>query len=338
MCFADVAVVVPVYNRASTVIETLATVAHQSLKPQRLIVVDDGSTDGTAAAVKQWIAAERPLFETLVVSQSNQGAGAARNRGLAAAGPCRYVLFLDSDDRLPEDYLSRAFTRMEADQTAVAATSDRLYHRQWKRRLGFRTSRRIERNATVWLLTNNSGITSCTLFRTDVIRRLGGFDASLPTGQDLEMFLRVSREGRWLHVPGNPVGYYVGFSTAQGEAGNLSFKYANRLRRWVRIRERFIFKQGGGNILRTRFYQGVLAKSWHKIARFYLDQGNNVLALASFRRALRYQPARIATWLRLGQMAFGRYVMPSAVGRQNTASPTNHSNMTTLPVARDSAA
>ena len=166
MLHADVAVVVPVFNRASAVLETLATVARQTTPPRRLIVVDDGSTDGTAAAVRAWIARTKPAFEAFVVEQPNQGAGAARNRGIREIGDCRYIAFLDSDDHWPEDFLARTVEHMEASPAAVAISADREYHRLWKSHIGRRSSGGLQHGATTWLLAGDCGIASCTLFRS----------------------------------------------------------------------------------------------------------------------------------------------------------------------------
>jgi len=322
MGHADVAVVVPVFNRAKAVLETLSTIARQTVRPRRLIVVDDGSTDGTAASVRAWADRTRPDMEVRVVEQANHGAGAARNRGFQEVGDCKYVAFLDSDDHWPDEFLERLVGRLNANSAAVAATADRVYHRKWKKRLGVRSSRRLERNATIWLLTNNSGIASCTVFRSSVVRKLNGYDPTFPTGQDVEFFLRVSLEGPWLHAPGAPVQFYVGFTTAQGEAGNLSMKYADRNRRWNRIRERFVFRLGGEARLSRRFHQRLFAHRWHKTGSIYQSQGRRALAMACYRKALRYRPLRLWTWIRLLPLEAGHVASLSFGSRRAAAAAT----------------
>jgi glycosyltransferase involved in cell wall biosynthesis len=293
---ADVAVVIPVYNRAATVLRTLDSVSAQTVAPRRVIVVDDGSTDGTAAAVAAWSEKFERGFKTIVVRQFNLGAGAARNRGFAETDDCRYVAFLDSDDCWPRDFLSRAVRKLDGDGSAVAATADRLYHRQRKRRVGFHSSRHIERNASEWLMKHNAGIASCSLFRADVIERLDGFRTSIPSGQDAELFLRISKEGKWLHVPGEPVHFYVGFSQLHGEEGNLSRKFADRKRRWAQIWERFIFHQDGDQLVSKAVYSRALSRAWHKTACDYSAQGRHALAAACFRRAVRYRSLQLSSW------------------------------------------
>lgn len=83
-------VIIPTYNRLNYLTECLASVAAQRIAPHEVIVVDDGSTDGTAEAVQA-------LAGVTLIRQRNAGPGAARNRG-AAAATGDYLAFLDSDD------------------------------------------------------------------------------------------------------------------------------------------------------------------------------------------------------------------------------------------------
>jgi glycosyltransferase involved in cell wall biosynthesis len=103
----EVAVVVPVYNRRSKLLRTLATVVAQSKQPALLIVVDDGSSDGTGQFAESWLA-RNASFEWKVIRQANAGAAAARNAGFAAIGSLPFVCFLDSDDLWPPEFLTAA--------------------------------------------------------------------------------------------------------------------------------------------------------------------------------------------------------------------------------------
>jgi glycosyltransferase involved in cell wall biosynthesis len=83
-------VIIPTYNRCEHLLACLASVAAQRRRPDELIVVDDGSTDGTRDALAD-------IEGIAVVHQANAGPGAARNRG-ASAAKGDYLVFLDSDD------------------------------------------------------------------------------------------------------------------------------------------------------------------------------------------------------------------------------------------------
>jgi glycosyltransferase involved in cell wall biosynthesis len=93
-------VVIPTFNRREAVVEAVRSALDQSVRDIEVIVIDDGSTDGTASAVAA-IGDER----LHVIVQPNAGAAAARNRGIAYARG-RYVAFLDSDDRFLPDHLA----------------------------------------------------------------------------------------------------------------------------------------------------------------------------------------------------------------------------------------
>src|SRR4051794_30270273 len=95
MAMDAISVVIPTYNRADLVVETVKSVLKQSLQGVEVIVVDDGSTDNTAQVLEQFHVV--PGFRYL--RQENQGRSAARNSGLEnTSSP--YVMFLDSDDVL----------------------------------------------------------------------------------------------------------------------------------------------------------------------------------------------------------------------------------------------
>src|SRR5260221_10547772 len=101
-----ISVVVPFFNNAALLGDCLASIAAQTYRHLQVIMVDDGSTDGSAAIARAQ-AAEDPRFE--LVSQRNGGPGSARNRGVAAATG-EFLAFVDADDLLPPD----AYTTMLA--------------------------------------------------------------------------------------------------------------------------------------------------------------------------------------------------------------------------------
>ena len=98
---SGVTVVVPLYNGAEHIAETLTSIHRQTYPPAEVIVIDDGSTDGGDA-----IARDHPVRAT-VVSQPNRGVAVARNHGLSL-GSGSWVTFLDQDDLWHPDHLRRA--------------------------------------------------------------------------------------------------------------------------------------------------------------------------------------------------------------------------------------
>lgn len=113
-----VTVVVPLYNGARYIEQTLESVQRQSMADLEVVVVDDGSTDGGPA-----LAADHPVRPS-VLTQPNHGVAVARNRGLARARG-RWVTFLDQDDLWHPDRLQRLLAFVEAEpQARLVATTE----------------------------------------------------------------------------------------------------------------------------------------------------------------------------------------------------------------------
>jgi len=113
-------VVVPAYNRGYCIERTLDSVWEQDYRPIEVIVIDDGSTDDTAAVVQQW-AAKHSDADDFVLHyhwQENARVSAARNNGQSRVTG-KYVQFLDSDDLLAPTRFSKAAEHMEAEEAEL---------------------------------------------------------------------------------------------------------------------------------------------------------------------------------------------------------------------------
>jgi glycosyltransferase involved in cell wall biosynthesis len=299
-----IAVVVPVYNRRHSVIEALESIAAQSLSPDRVLVVDDGSTDGSGAAVAEWLRRPWP-FESQLIVQENQGVSAARNRALASPLDCPLVAFLDSDDLWPNDFLSRMRTALSNHPTAVAATCDRLQQDCGDGSQDLEDLAELGRDAVRWLLLNDGGIASATLFRTSRLLELGGFREDLRTAEDLDLFFRLSLRGPWLHVDELAVTFRRGLAAQRGEASNLSLHYDDKFRRTARVYEEFVVHQGGDRVLERSLYRRVLSRWWYLAGRELWQAGQVAEARDCFRRSTRWRRWNKA-WLKLGQTYLAR--------------------------------
>lgn len=173
-----VTVVVPAYNRAHLLGDALRNVLGQGYPDLELIVVDDGSTDGTAEVARGF--PEVRLFE-----QPNSGPAQARNRGIINAHG-RYIACLDSDDLWPEGMLALLVDTLEADPTCDVAMG-------WAQLARMRPGGDFEyegnpREAFPSYITG-------TLFRSEAFARVGLFDADLRFGEDNDWFERAEECG-----------------------------------------------------------------------------------------------------------------------------------------------
>jgi glycosyltransferase involved in cell wall biosynthesis len=126
-----ISVILPVFNSESYVAKSIESVLAQTFADFELIIVDDGSTDGTSNIINSF-RDER----IRIISQSNQGPGAARNNALEIARG-DYVMYLDSDDWFCPDALEVAYgqiTRFDADLTffqMINFDGERYYENDW---------------------------------------------------------------------------------------------------------------------------------------------------------------------------------------------------------------
>ncbi len=111
-----VSVIVPVHDRAGQVLDALESIRAQDHRPIQVVVVDDGSKDESHDVVSAWSAIhDQPgTFEVELIRQANQGAPAARNRGIVASRGA-FIQFLDSDDVLLPGKFSEAIALFERD-------------------------------------------------------------------------------------------------------------------------------------------------------------------------------------------------------------------------------
>jgi glycosyltransferase involved in cell wall biosynthesis len=303
-----VAVVVPFFNRRNSLPATLRGLQSQSLLPRRAILVDDGSTDRGADLARAWIDALGGRFDCRLIRQPNSGVALARNHGLALADDCDCVAFLDSDDVWPPNFLERTQAALSAHPTAVAASCDRRFIYPDGRSCDEDCSA-LAANPCHWMLRHGAGIMSSTLFRRSVIDRRRGFDRRLMTGEDAALLLRISLDGPWLHVAGEPVAFRHGLPP--GDEQNKSEKYRDNFLTWARIFDDFFARGPGRALLANRQVRRQLAVRWLRAGEQQLLLGAPAIALACFRKARRWNPWR-AKYYRLMLQTLAAAIVHSA--------------------------
>ncbi len=185
-------VIIPTYNRRTLVERALRSVMSQTRPVEEIIVIDDGSTDGTAEALKASFG-ERIRY----LWQQNAGVASARNHGLRIARG-RYLALLDSDDEwLPEkNQLQVRWLESHPDFGMVLCDVMRMDadHRDFEL---FRRRDLLPEDGHIlkWVLLEPALAPASAMMRRSVYESVGGFDESLPTAEDLDYHLRVA--ARW---------------------------------------------------------------------------------------------------------------------------------------------
>src|SRR5262249_35558495 len=124
-----------------------------------------------------------------------------------------------------------------------------------------------------------------------VVRRRA-FNPALITGEDAALFMRMSLDGPWLHVPGQPIDLDCGLARQRGGEGNLSLKHSDRQLRWVKVYEQFFSEEGGRGYLELPQCQRLMALRWYAAGKETYRNGSPHEALICFRKTLHFNPKR----------------------------------------------
>lgn len=200
------AVIIPAYNRRELLLETLESVRAQTVAPSRVVIVDDGSSDGTPEAAEQWLADHTMACEMKIIRQANAGVSAARNRGARECEDADLLAFLDSDDLWPVDFVQQALSVFSRTPGIVAATNDRLDVEYWPDGSAEKLFRWPVSNETATHAMSNKNLAypSCTVFKASAFFLAGGFPVGLNYGEDYILSLVVSSFGPWGRIEAAP--------------------------------------------------------------------------------------------------------------------------------------
>ena len=211
-----VSVIIPTYNRAALLREAVTSVRRQSYGPLELIVVDDGSTDATAACLRSF----RDLRGVRVVRQDHTGMpGQARNAGVRVARGA-YLAFLDSDDLWLPHKLAAQVSVATAAGAAITHARER-----WTRngRVVSQRGQRHRRSGDLFADSLRKCVIgpSTVLLRRAVFTAAGGFREDLEIAEDYELWLRLTAR--------HPVAYVERESVIKraGHGDQLSERYGH---------------------------------------------------------------------------------------------------------------
>jgi glycosyltransferase involved in cell wall biosynthesis len=207
-----ISVIIPAFNAAAYIQRALESVLRQTRPADEIIVVDDGSTDGTAQAVRSL---DKGI---LLISQKNAGTGAARNTGIKAASG-DWIAFLDADDLwLPEklqlqqqhllrnpdlkwttgNYIHRIETENRQAEASDRNTLERI--------LG---SKEFFDSYFTACLHNAWGNTDTLMVEKKVLHEMHLFDVSLPRDEDIDLWFRIAYRYPTIGFLAQPLAVYT---------------------------------------------------------------------------------------------------------------------------------
>src|SRR5688572_28437661 len=187
---ADVSIIIPAYNAAEFIGETLASVAAQTFTSHEVIVINDGSPD-TEELEREL---KRYQGELQYIKQENRGAAAARNAGLRAARG-ELVAFLDADDRWLPSFLEEQLSFLKLSNADLVYSDALLFGESpvhGRTFMELQPSRGAVTPESL-LAVDVTVLTSAVLARKQPILGVGLFDETIKRGHDFELWLRLAK-------------------------------------------------------------------------------------------------------------------------------------------------
>lgn len=206
-----ISVVIPLYNKKSHILDCIDSILSQSYQPQEIVIVDDGSRDGSAQVVEQ------QDFDTEVeirlFKQKNQGVSVARNQGVAKA-KSDYVAFLDADDIWLPFFLEEMVNLVNRFPTVGFYTSkyqcvgeneqyaDAKIDMQALEQNGFDPyGMLIDNYFDIAAKGDLPFMVSSSMISKRLFKRVGGFPVGEAIGEDQDLFAKVALKGRIAYSP-----------------------------------------------------------------------------------------------------------------------------------------
>ncbi len=285
-----ISVVIPLYNKSKSILNTIKTVLDQSCLPNEIVIVNDGSTDGSEEIVEKM---NHPLI--VLIHQKNAGVSAARNKGIETAKN-EWIAFLDADDVWNPEYIKEIKSLAKSyPDCNVFATAYILQDY-----LGNNKSivlNKIPFKETTGKLTNYFEVASCShpplwssaiVVKRTALLAIKGFPSCISSGEDLLTWAALAKQ------------YHIAYSKTPLAIYNMPNLVVDRKRRFksIQINDEIVtnnFKQLLN--LRNKYERQYFAEWLKIISRQYLDLGLRTQAIKSILYSIRYRPLKLKLYL-----------------------------------------
>jgi glycosyltransferase involved in cell wall biosynthesis len=285
-----ISVIIPTYNRANLVVNAIESALEQTYAPHEVVVVDDGSTDGT------WEVLKKKFGDQIRYCWGeNSGPSAARNRGIAEARG-EWIAFLDSDDLWMPDKLDRQVKALEkypdcgvcftnakfVNSTALDTT---VFEHDGKK---FEGETGMLRDTLRHVANPPTGVWNPTmLIWSDILKQLGGFDLNLSLCEDDELIFRLGTVTKFCYVNLPLASFdrkaerHIGVSRQWHDSDYCLRQHQYRFEKRAQM-------SSGFPVDVQKSVRASLRSVHSRWANWYLQQGDVVNALLSARRGLHY--------------------------------------------------
>ncbi|MBD2070605.1 glycosyltransferase [Leptolyngbya sp. FACHB-671] len=256
-----VSVIIPCFNAEKWIAEAIGSCLNQTYSAVEIIIIDDGSTDGSLDVIKRY--GDRVIWE----SGPNRGGNYARNQGFALSKG-DYIQYLDADDYLLPEKLERQVHFLEE-------TAFDVVYGDWRHQYHLPNGDSYLEDIKVTgnqpdllesLLADWWVSPACLLFKRSPIAQVGGWDESLKAGQDRDFFLSIVMSGA-------KVGYQSGCYSIYRRHGNVTVSTSSKTRYLeshqiiLEKAEKMLLAEGK----LSQSYRDAMAQSYFMLARGYLE-------------------------------------------------------------------
>jgi glycosyltransferase involved in cell wall biosynthesis len=281
-----VSVIMPAFNAERYIAEALTSIQNQTLRSVEVIVIDDGSTDGTVREAERFAGA----LDLTVMRQTNAGPSAARNAGIRRARG-RYCAFLDADDVMVPELLEAQSSLLEADPevglvlTDVMTFDDKgiVHGARWKLADPF--------NGTMLdrLLIENYVTTSAVMAPVHCLREAGLFPEDRRVAEDYELWLRLAARWKIAFIDRPLVRYRY-------TSGSLSWDKLFSARSALEVIEKFWEAHPDYLASHRDVHHRSMARHLMNAGAAAASQGQRGVALGYLTRSLRHDVRTLPTW------------------------------------------
>ena len=266
----EVSVVIPTYNRAGPVLRAVSSVLGQTFQDREVLVVDDGSTDGTMKALERFEGRVRVLRH-----ERNRGVSAARNTAIRAT-ESPLIAFLDSDDHWLPGKLEIQVRFFRANPDAVACQTQEIWMRRGRRvnpaQRHLKPSGDIFEPSLARCLVSPSAV----VLRRSLLGEVGLFDEDLPVCEDYDLWLRISCRYPVHLIDEEHLVREAGHPDQLSASGPGMDRY--RIRALVRLLRSGLLTEGQARAARAElqrkshiYGQGCIKRGRSEEGRYYLD-------------------------------------------------------------------